>query len=83
MVTTGPDALLTNASVVTPGGVVDGSVVVADGRIAEIVVRRYQSGVDLEGAVLMPSVSDVHTDYLERELRCAVGKVARTAELAR
>jgi alpha-D-ribose 1-methylphosphonate 5-triphosphate diphosphatase len=61
-------ALLTNARIVTPQGVVDGSLAIDDGRITEIVPRSYRDGTDLHGALLMPGVIDVHTDYLEKEI---------------
>jgi alpha-D-ribose 1-methylphosphonate 5-triphosphate diphosphatase len=61
-------SLLTNARVVTPHGIADGSVAIDDGRIAEIVPRSYRDGTDLRGALLMPGVIDVHTDYLEKEI---------------
>jgi len=61
-------ALLTNALIVTPDGVARGSVAIEDGRISEIAPRRYGDGIDLHGALLMPGVIDVHTDYLEKEI---------------
>jgi hypothetical protein len=48
--------VLTNARVVTPTGVIDGSVAIEAGRISEIAERHYADGVD------------VHTDYLEKEI---------------
>lgn len=61
-------ALLTNARIVTPCGVIDGSLAIEAGLIADIVPRRYAEGLDLHSAFLMPGVIDVHTDYLEKEI---------------
>jgi alpha-D-ribose 1-methylphosphonate 5-triphosphate diphosphatase len=61
-------SLLTNARIITPHGVVDGSLAIDDDRIAEIVPHSYRNGTDLHGALLMPGVIDVHTDYLEKEI---------------
>ena len=63
-----PTVILTNARIVTPTDVVDGSVVLEGGRITAIDERRYADGVDLNGAFVMPGVIDVHTDYLEKEI---------------
>ena len=52
-------ALLTNARIVTPQGVVDGSLAIDDGRITEIVPRSYRDGTDLHGALLMPDRKSV------------------------
>jgi alpha-D-ribose 1-methylphosphonate 5-triphosphate diphosphatase len=61
--------ILTNARIVTADADFDGSVVLRDGLIEEIVPsRNYASGIDLHGAILTPGVIDIHTDYLEREL---------------
>jgi alpha-D-ribose 1-methylphosphonate 5-triphosphate diphosphatase len=60
--------VLTNARVVTPAGVIDGSVAIEAGRISEIAERYFADGIDVHGAFLMPGVIDVHTDYLEKEI---------------
>jgi alpha-D-ribose 1-methylphosphonate 5-triphosphate diphosphatase len=62
------NVVLTNARIVTPNGVIDGSVALEDGRISEVGERYYSDGIDLNGAFLMPGVIDVHTDYLEKEI---------------
>ena len=61
--------ILTNARIVLPTHVVDGSVVVDDDRIVEITPgRHFAEGVDLHGQWLIPGVIDMHTDYLEKEI---------------
>jgi alpha-D-ribose 1-methylphosphonate 5-triphosphate diphosphatase len=61
--------ILTNARIVLPTHVVEGSVVIEDDRIAEITPgRHFADGVDLHGQWLIPGVIDIHTDYLEKEI---------------
>lgn len=55
---------LTNARVVTAGGVVHGSVGVENGLIAEI-LEGAARGIDGSGDYLTPGVVDVHTDHVE------------------
>lgn len=62
---TAEELVLTNARVVTPGGVVTGSVVVRDGAIAEIADGAATRGVDLGGDYLLPGLVELHTDHLE------------------
>src|SRR5688500_5815372 len=61
--------ILTNARIVLPTQVVEGSVVVEDDRIAEITPgRHFTDGLALHGQWLIPGVIDMHTDYLEKEI---------------
>lgn len=61
--------ILTNARIVLPDRAIEGSVVVEEDRIAEIVAgRHYADGIDLHGQWLIPGVIDLHTDYLEKEI---------------
>ncbi len=61
--------VLSNARIVLPDRTVEGSLVIENGRIAEIQIgRRFVSGVDLNGRLLIPGMIDIHTDYLEKEL---------------
>ncbi len=61
--------ILSNAKIVLPAETVEGSVVIEDGRIAEILPgRNFASGLDLEGRLLIPGIIDIHTDYIEKEL---------------
>src|ERR1700761_123877 len=62
------ETVLTNARIVCPDKDVDGSVVIADGRITEVLPHKVADGIDLQGAILIPGIIDIHTDYLEREI---------------
>ncbi|MDX6748667.1 alpha-D-ribose 1-methylphosphonate 5-triphosphate diphosphatase [Geminicoccaceae bacterium 1502E] len=65
------EMILTNARIVTPGEVVEGTLVVRDGQIADI--GRGASGaagaVDLGGDWLLPGLVELHTDNLERQFQ--------------
>jgi alpha-D-ribose 1-methylphosphonate 5-triphosphate diphosphatase len=65
------DTILTNATLVLPDALLHGTIILRDGKIAEV-----QSGhsaapgaIDLDGDHLMPGVVDVHTDNLERQVQ--------------
>lgn len=61
--------ILSNAHIVTPTEDFEGSVVIEDGVIAEIVKdKNYMEGEDLHGLWLTPGCIDIHSDYLEKEL---------------
>jgi alpha-D-ribose 1-methylphosphonate 5-triphosphate diphosphatase len=61
--------ILTNARIVLPDRAIEGSVIVEEDRIAEIVEgRHFAEGIDLHGQWLIPGVIDLHTDYLEKEI---------------
>jgi alpha-D-ribose 1-methylphosphonate 5-triphosphate diphosphatase len=60
--------ILTNARLILADRTVDGSVVVEDGRIAEVRLAPIPGGTDLQGQFLAPGVIDIHTDYLEKEV---------------
>lgn len=62
------ETILTNARIVLPNGEINGSLILDNGLITEISSRNYTSGIDLQGAILIPGIIDIHTDYLEREL---------------
>ena len=62
------EMILTNARIVCPDKELNGTVVIEDGRIADILPRCIADGIDLRGAFLIPGVIDIHTDYLEREI---------------
>lgn len=65
------ETILTNAILVLPEDVLPGTLVVRDGRIAEIQPGRSHapSARDMEGDHLIPGVVDVHTDNLERQVQ--------------
>jgi alpha-D-ribose 1-methylphosphonate 5-triphosphate diphosphatase len=61
--------ILTNARIVLPDRAIEGSVIVEEDRIAEIIEgRHFAEGIDLHGQWLIPGVIDLHTDYLEKEI---------------
>src|SRR5690606_36043378 len=64
------ETILTDARIVTRDDVFDGTVVVRDGRIAEI--QRGSTAVPgalrLDGDYLLPGLVELHTDNLEKHL---------------
>lgn len=80
------ETILTNALLVLPGEVAQGTLVIRDGRIAEVQPGRSHAAaaVDLDGDHLMPGVVDVHTDNLERQVqpRISARWPSRSAMLA-
>jgi alpha-D-ribose 1-methylphosphonate 5-triphosphate diphosphatase len=62
------ETILTNARIVCPDKEVNGTVVLEDGQITDILSHNVPGGIDLQGAFLIPGVIDIHSDYLEREL---------------
>lgn len=61
--------ILTNARIVTPSEIIEGSLVIEEDRIAEIIAdRHFSEGNDLHGQWLIPGLIDLHTDYLEKEI---------------
>lgn len=60
-------SIFTNARVVLPDEVVDGTVIVRDGRVVEILDGAVTSGPaeDIEGDFLIPGLVELHTDHLE------------------
>jgi alpha-D-ribose 1-methylphosphonate 5-triphosphate diphosphatase len=61
--------ILSNATIILPTRTIAGSLIVEDGRIADVREdRSYGEGVDLSGQFLIPGLIDMHTDYLEKEV---------------
>ncbi|KPF46191.1 alpha-D-ribose 1-methylphosphonate 5-triphosphate diphosphatase [Rhizobium sp. AAP43] len=62
--------ILSNARVVLPTHVLHGSVVIEDGKIAEIHegASRVPGALDLAGDYLLPGLVDIHTDHFEKHL---------------
>lgn len=58
--------ILTNARVVLLDEVVTGTVVVREGRIADIDAGSVRYGEDLDGDYLLPGIVELHTDHLEQ-----------------
>ena len=60
------ETIFTNARVVLPGEILDGSVVLRGGRIHEIIEGNVSSAAeDMEGDYLVPGLVELHTDHLE------------------
>ncbi len=60
------EMILTGARVVGPDAVIEGTVVVRDGRIAEVAEGTTQGGEDFGGDYLLPGLVELHTDNMER-----------------
>jgi len=86
------ETVLTNARLVLPDEVVGGTLLLREGRIAEIDSGRsaLAHALDCGGAHLMPGLVELHTDNLERHMRPRPGVewplpaaiIAHDAELA-
>lgn len=63
--------VFSNARIVLTDRVVDGNLVVSDGRITEIGEGRSTAAgaIDLEGDLLIPGLVELHTDNLEKHMR--------------
>ncbi len=59
------EQVLTNARIVLEDRIVDGSVLIRDGRIADISEGSSRVGEDFEGDYLLPGLIELHTDHLE------------------
>jgi alpha-D-ribose 1-methylphosphonate 5-triphosphate diphosphatase len=64
------ETIWTNARLVLPEAVLDGTITLRDGRIASIQPGRctHPSAIDCDGDFVIPGVVDVHTDNLERQV---------------
>jgi alpha-D-ribose 1-methylphosphonate 5-triphosphate diphosphatase len=61
--------ILSNATLILPNRATAGSLIIEEGRIADVREgRRYSEGLDLAGQFLIPGLIDMHTDYLEKEV---------------
>jgi len=60
------EMILSGARIVGPDVVIDGTVVVRDGRIAEVAVGAARRGEDFAGDYLLPGLVELHTDNMER-----------------
>ncbi len=63
---------LTNATIITPDRLIEGgTVLVEEGRIADVVDRGYPAAhgmLDVGGRFVLPGLVDLHNDALEREI---------------
>src|SRR5699024_12864511 len=62
------ETVFTNAKLLTPDAVVEGTLVVRDGRIVSLDngASSLAERIDLEGDYLMPGLVELHTDNLEK-----------------
>jgi alpha-D-ribose 1-methylphosphonate 5-triphosphate diphosphatase len=62
------ETIFTNGRIVTADADFDGTVVVRDGRIADVSPGRCQvaAALDLEGDILIPGLIELHTDNMEK-----------------
>lgn len=60
------ETLFTNARIVLPDEVIEGTVVVRDGKVFEVIAGDVAaSAEDVEGDYLIPGLVELHTDHLE------------------
>jgi alpha-D-ribose 1-methylphosphonate 5-triphosphate diphosphatase len=63
-------SVFTNATIVLPDACLNGTLIVADGRIADLQPGRSAApgAIDLEGDIFIAGAIDLHTDNLERQV---------------
>ncbi len=80
------EIVLTNACIVLPDEILDGTLVIRDGKIAEIEegVSQLESAIDVEGDYVIPGMIELHTDNLDKHIapRPRVHWPARSAVVA-
>jgi alpha-D-ribose 1-methylphosphonate 5-triphosphate diphosphatase len=60
------ETLFTNARIVLPDEIIQGTVIVRDGKVFEVIEGSVSaSGEDLDGDYLIPGLVELHTDHLE------------------
>ena len=59
------EQIFTNARLVLEDRILDGTLVVRDGKIAQIDEGRSAKGEDMAGDYLIPGLVELHTDHLE------------------
>ncbi len=64
-----PEMVVSNAQIVLPDEVIRGSIVVRNGKIAEIEAGSSRVGEDFDGDYLIPGLVELHTDHLENHYR--------------
>lgn len=65
------ETILTNARLILPEAEMHGTLVIREGRIADIQPgpSHHPSALDCAGEIIIPGVVDVHTDNLERQVQ--------------
>src|SRR5918994_6043325 len=59
------ETILTNARIVLADEVIDGSLVMRDGKVVDIAPGATRSGEDVERDFIIPGLVELHTDHLE------------------
>lgn len=59
------EKVLRNAKIILENEIVAGSVLIRDGRIADVSEGTVTTGEDFEGDYLLPGIVELHTDHLE------------------
>ena len=59
------ETILSNARIVLEDRILDGTLVLRDGLIADISEGASTAGEDMEGDFLLPGLVELHTDHLE------------------
>ena len=59
------ETVLSNARIVLEDSILDGTLVLRDGLIADISEGSSAAGEDMEGDFLIPGLVELHTDQLE------------------
>jgi len=62
------ETILTNATLVLPDATLHGTVLVRDGKIADIAAGPVRKGEDMDGDLILPGLIELHTDNLERHI---------------
>ena len=63
------EVILSNAKLILPGEVIDGHVVMRNGKVAEVGTGPASGGVDCDGDWVAPGLVELHTDNLERHMQ--------------
>lgn len=63
------DLVFTNCAIVLPQEIINGTLLIRDGKIADITHRNSSSGIDLDGDFVMPGCVELHTDHLETHVQ--------------
>ncbi|EKF20121.1 alpha-D-ribose 1-methylphosphonate 5-triphosphate diphosphatase [Nitratireductor pacificus] len=60
------ELVLNNARIVLADEIVEGSIAIRDGQIADVSTGATTTGEDMQGDYLIPGLVELHTDHLER-----------------